>query len=116
MARMAKRLTPNVTIYTDGAKELAQQTLLAAADDDIKVEFRSGDHATGKKGAKESSVVVYLEDGHKITEGVFFGKLCLALQFAAGMWSNNWLRRCMLRGGIRCTSLRAKSTGRLHIS
>ncbi|CAD6585422.1 MAG: hypothetical protein ASARMPREDX12_001995 [Alectoria sarmentosa] len=72
MARMAKRLTPNVTIYTDGAKELAQQTLLAAADDDIKVEGRA--ITLLEKGAKESSVVVYLEDGHKITEGFLVHK------------------------------------------
>lgn len=67
MARMAKRLTPCVTIYTDGAKELAQQTALAATDDDIKVESRA--ITLLEKGAEESSVVVYLGEGHKITEG-----------------------------------------------
>ena len=67
LARMAKRLTPNVTIYTDGAKELAQQTILAAKDDDIKVEDRKITRL--EKGAEESSVVVHLGNGDKITEG-----------------------------------------------
>lgn len=67
MARMAKRLTPNVTIYTDGADELAQKMAEAAVDDDIKVE--SQPITLFEKGAEESSVVVHLKDGQTITEG-----------------------------------------------
>ena len=67
MARMAKRLTPNVTIYTDGAEQLAQQTALAAVEDDVKVDNRP--IALLKKGAEESSVVVHFDDGQQITEG-----------------------------------------------
>ena len=67
LARMAKRLTPNVTIYTNGADELAQKTAEAAVDDDIKVESRT--ITLLEKGAEESSVVVYFKDGQTITEG-----------------------------------------------
>ncbi len=67
MARMAKRLAPNITIYTDGAEELAQQTAQAAVDDDIKVESRRITRL--EKGAEGSTVVVHLDNGQTITEG-----------------------------------------------
>ena len=67
MARMARRLTPIVTIYTDGADELAQQIIGAAKDDDIRVESKS--IKLLEKGAEATSVVVHLKDGSSITEG-----------------------------------------------
>ena len=75
MARMAKRLTPNVTIYTDGAEDLAQQTVLAAVNDDIKVESRR--ISLLEKGT-DSSVVVHFEKGEKITEGFLVRVFLLA--------------------------------------
>lgn len=73
MARMAKRLTPNVTIYTDGAEDLAQKTAEAAVDDDIKVESRR--ITLLERGAVESSVVVHFGDGQRITEGFLVSSL-----------------------------------------
>ena len=67
MARMAKRLTPNVTIYTDGVEDLAQQTVQLAVNDDMKVESRR--IARLKKGAEGSSVIMYFDNGDVITEG-----------------------------------------------
>lgn len=66
LARMAKRLTPNVTIYTDGADELAQKTAEAAADDDIKVESKMIKRL--EKG-EESSVILHFKDAQTFTEG-----------------------------------------------
>ena len=66
LARMAKRLTPNVTIYTDGADELAQKTAEAAIDDDIKVESKTISRL--EKG-EQSSVIMHFKDGQTFTEG-----------------------------------------------
>ena len=67
MARMAKRLTPNVTIYTDGVEDLAQQTAQLAVNDDMKVESRRIRRL--KKGAEGSSVIMHFENGDVITQG-----------------------------------------------
>ena len=66
LARMAKRLTPNVTIYTDGADELAQKTAEVAADDDIKVESKMISRL--EKG-EETSVIMHFKDGQTFSEG-----------------------------------------------
>ena len=79
MARMAKRLTPNVTIYTDGAEELAQQTTEVAVDDDIKVESRR--ILRLEKGIQGSSVEVHFDNGQKITEGFLVSVLSLHFLF-----------------------------------
>ena len=67
MARMAKRLTPNVTIYTDSKEDLAQQMAQLAVNDDMKVESRR--ITLLKKGAEGSSVMMHFENGDVITEG-----------------------------------------------
>lgn len=67
LARMAKRLTPNVSIYTDGADELAQKLAEATIDDDIKIESKP--IARSEKGEEESSVIVHFKDGQTFKEG-----------------------------------------------
>ncbi len=67
LARMAKRLTPNVTIYTDGAEELSEQIRLALGESDIKVDNRR--IVRLEKGPQKSEVIVHLEDGTSKREG-----------------------------------------------
>lgn len=67
LARMAKRLTPNVTLYTNGADDLAQKTREAAKDDDMKVVSRTIKRL--EKTAEGAGVVMHFENGEKITEG-----------------------------------------------
>ena len=112
MARMAKRLTSNVTIYTDGAEELAQQIVLAAVDDDVKVDSRP--IALLKNGAEKSSVVVHLGDGQQINEGF----LVSHLQFLRIILERNGDQPKMRNADStnRYTSRKAKSTGRSRTS
>ena len=70
LARMAKRMTQKVTIYTAGAEELAQQVAEAAVSDDIRVDSKS--IARLEKGEK-SSVIMHFKDGQIITEGFLVG-------------------------------------------
>ncbi|KAL8832727.1 MAG: hypothetical protein Q9170_004771 [Blastenia crenularia] len=72
LARMAKRLTPNVTIYTHGADELAQKMVEAAVDDDMRVENRIIERL--EKTAEGPSVVLHFEDGETVTEGFLVHK------------------------------------------
>ncbi|KAI4147173.1 MAG: hypothetical protein LQ341_001853 [Variospora aurantia] len=72
LARMAKRLTPNVTLYTNGADDLAQKTREAAKDDDMKVVSRTIKRL--EKTAEGAGVVMHFENGEKITEGFLVHK------------------------------------------
>lgn len=72
MARMARRMTPKVTIYTHGAKDLAQDIVAAAVhDDNIKVDSRS--IKVLEKGAHGTSVIVHLDSGEEANEGFLVG-------------------------------------------
>lgn len=65
---MARRLTSNVTIYTNGAKGLGEQLVLGlTADVGIKVDERP--IARLEKGATEPEVIIHLVGGLSITEG-----------------------------------------------
>src|SRR4051812_16854249 len=77
MARMAKRLAPNVTVYTDGAEELAEQITLAlkGSVSGIKVDKR---HITQlKKGPEKAEVIMKFKDGSEVTEGFLVCHLAL---------------------------------------
>lgn len=67
MARMAKRLSANVTVYTDGAADLSKEIEAAVEDGSIKVERRRVTKL--EKAPSGSEVVVHLDDGTKVTEG-----------------------------------------------
>ena len=67
LALMAKRLTPNVTIYTDGAEELSEQLTQGKGVTGLKI------HKTPitrlEKSQGESEVTLHFSDGSSITEG-----------------------------------------------
>ncbi|KJX94451.1 hypothetical protein TI39_contig4193g00005 [Zymoseptoria brevis] len=68
-ARMAKRLTSSVTIYTDGDVELESQIRNTLGKDPF---FKmDGGRVTRLEKAKEkaSEVIVYLQDGSKVVHG-----------------------------------------------
>ena len=69
MARMAKRLTENVTVYTDGVEELGEQIALALKDSvsGIKVDKRRIRRLM--KGPEGSQVDMLFEDESKLREG-----------------------------------------------
>ncbi len=69
MARMAKRLSAHVTVYTDGAEELSEQikTALNGSVSGIKVDQRRITRL--EKGPKNSEVIMHFEDGSKLQEG-----------------------------------------------
>jgi len=70
MARMAKRLSDNVTVYTDGSVDLSEEIEAAVAvtgDGNIKVERRRVVRL--ERAESGSGVVVHLEDGTTVTEG-----------------------------------------------
>ena len=71
LARMARRLTPKVTVYTDGSEDLAQEVERILVDDDMKVERRK--IARLEKGP-DTTVDVYFDDGEKVTEGFLVSK------------------------------------------
>ena len=70
LARMARRLTSNVTIYTNQAKDLGGR-LVASLDLDgdagIKVDERPITRL--EQGQSESKVIVHFVDGSSILEG-----------------------------------------------
>lgn len=66
-ARMAKRFATTVTLYTDGAEELAQTLKESARGTGIKVDMRKISKLA--KGPGESDVQVIFEDGTQVTEG-----------------------------------------------
>lgn len=104
MARMAKRLTSNVTLYTNGADDLAEKTREAAKDDDIKVESRIIKRL--EKTAEGTEVVMHFEDGETIREGFL-------VSFLLGNTGDLGFSYSTLTQSIRCTSPRTKPTGRL---
>lgn len=67
LGRMAKRIVPVVTIYTDGAEELNEQIILALNGSDIKVDKRRITRL--EPGSEQSRVKLYLEDGSIKREG-----------------------------------------------
>lgn len=69
MARMGKRLTQNVTVYTDGAEELGEQIALGlkGSVSGIKVDKRRIRRLA--KGPERSEVDMVFEDGSQIREG-----------------------------------------------
>lgn len=109
LARMAKRLTPNVTIYTDGADELAQKTAEVAVDDDIAVESKP---ITRLEKGEESSVIMHFKDGRKFTEGFLVSYSCTQCQRKPSVGPP----RQNADDFDRSTSRRAKSTGHLPTS
>ena len=71
---MPKRLTPNVTIYTDGADELPQKTAEFPLHDEIAAESKP---ITRLEKGKESSVVIHFKDRRKFTEGFLVSFSCI---------------------------------------
>ncbi|MCJ1348977.1 hypothetical protein MMC31_007210 [Peltigera leucophlebia] len=72
LGRMANRIVPIVTIYTDGAEELNEQIILALNGSDIKVDKRRITRL--EPGSEQSRVKVHLEDGSIIHEGFLVHK------------------------------------------
>ena len=68
MARMAKRLSDKVTIYSNGDKEVSSELSKIAADAGFSVEARRMVRLE-KAGGTRSGIVVHLEDGTMVTEG-----------------------------------------------
>jgi hypothetical protein len=65
---MARRLASNVTIYTNGAKDLGEQLASSLASDvGIKVNERLITRL--EKGPTRAEVIVHLDDGLSVTEG-----------------------------------------------
>lgn len=69
MARMAKRLTEQVTVYTNGAEGLTNeiQAVLKGSISGIRLDERKIAKLT--KGEKETEVDVAFVDGETVTEG-----------------------------------------------
>lgn len=68
MARMARRLAGDVTIYTDGNEELAEQLRKTLENDqNISIDNRQIRRLT--KGAKAAEVDITFADGETVTEG-----------------------------------------------
>jgi len=68
MARMAKRLSDKVTIYSNGDEEVSSELSKIAADAGFAVETRRVVRLE-KDGGTRSGIVVHLEDGTMATEG-----------------------------------------------
>lgn len=67
---MARRLTSNVTIYTNGAKDLDRQ-IVASLDNDGDVGIKVDERPITRleKGPSESKVIVHFANGSSILEG-----------------------------------------------
>ncbi|MCJ1471292.1 hypothetical protein MMC07_009940, partial [Pseudocyphellaria aurata] len=81
LGRMAKRLAPTVTIYTNGSEDLHDQIVLALKSDELKVEKRRIsrlEHGSGSEH-EQVRVIVHLEDGSSIREGFLAHKPKTAL-------------------------------------
>lgn len=76
LARMAKRLAPTVTIYTNGAEDLYEQIILGLNGSEIKVDKRRIARLEQGSGSEQTRVIVHLEDGTDIREG-FLVRLAL---------------------------------------
>lgn len=79
LAHTARRFTPNVTIYTDGAEELGEKVKLALKDNKFKVDTRRVVRL--EKASEKAEVILHLGDGTEIREGflvcvIFF--LCIS--------------------------------------
>lgn len=68
LARMARRMTSNVTVYTNGAKNLNEQ-LVTALSGDVGIKVNEHPITRLEKGSTEPKVIVHLADGSSITEG-----------------------------------------------
>ena len=66
-ARMARRFTTTVTLYTDGAEELAHALKESASGTGIKVDNRKISKLV--KGPGASDVQIVFQDGTQVTEG-----------------------------------------------
>lgn len=67
LGRMAKRLAPTVTIYTNGSEDLFEQITLALNGSEMKVDKRRISRL--ENGLEQVRVIVHLEDGSNIREG-----------------------------------------------
>ena len=81
LARMAKRLAPTVTIYTNGARNLYEQIILGLNGSEIKVDKRR--IARLEQGSEQTRVIVDLEDGSDIHDG-FLVRLALLISNILG--------------------------------
>ncbi|KAK0632611.1 putative thioredoxin reductase glit-like protein [Immersiella caudata] len=71
MARMAKRLSEEVKIYTNGDREFGRELTVSAGKEDIEIEGRKLVRLDKNDG---SGVTVYLEDGAQMTERFLVNK------------------------------------------
>ena len=69
MARMANRLAEDVTVYTDGAEELADQISAALKGSVSGIKINQKRISKLAKGPEKSQVVMTFEDGTEMTEG-----------------------------------------------
>jgi gliotoxin/aspirochlorine biosynthesis thioredoxin reductase len=67
IARMALRLVPNVTVYTNGNSKLGQEILTRSGQSGIKVDERKITKL--EAGPGDSSVILTMEGGSQSTEG-----------------------------------------------
>ncbi|MCJ1271571.1 hypothetical protein MMC22_011473 [Lobaria immixta] len=76
LGRMAKRLAPTVTIYTNGAEDLYEQITLGLNGSEIKVDKRriARLEQGSEQGSEQIRVILHLEDGSKIREGFLVHK------------------------------------------
>ena len=79
---MARRLTSNVTIYTNGTKDLGGQ-LVAKLDDDGDIGIKVDEHPITRleKGPSGSEVILHLGNGSSIHEG-FLVRSCFSFRWS----------------------------------
>lgn len=111
LARMAKRLAKDVTIYTDAAKNLSEQVAAAIGPSDIRLDTRPISRL--EKGASGAEVVLHFSDGSETrTEGFLVStKYLLAISALV-----NACRMCFPNRSSRFTNQRPRSTGLSLIS
>jgi len=73
VARMARRLAADVTIYTETSGELYEQLTKAVGKSGIKVDAREIARLT--KGGENSEVIMEFKDGSRKTEGFLVSTL-----------------------------------------
>ena len=73
LARMAKRLAGQVTIYTDGASQLGDQLAEMAVGGEVLVDKRP--IARLEKGTEQSQVIMHFKDGDKLVTGFLVRKI-----------------------------------------
>jgi hypothetical protein len=70
LGRMARRLTSNVTIYTNGAKDIGGQIVASLTKDgDVGIKIDERPITRLEKGPSESKVIVHCVNGPSILEG-----------------------------------------------